>query len=60
MTTKALTAAALVIVLALSPSVGECLKAHQEDHPNKPLLWGWVGLVVVLALAFGEEFMGGS
>lgn len=57
---KALLAAAVVIALALSPSISECLKAHQEDHPNKPLLWGWVAVVVILAVVAGEEILGGA
>lgn len=57
---KSLLAAALVIALALSPSVGECLRAGQEQHPNRYLLWGWAALVVILAVVAGEEILGAA
>ena len=57
---KALTAAALVIALALSPSISECLQAHEQQHPNRWLLWGWAGLVILLAVVAGEELIGGA
>lgn len=59
MTTKALTAAALVILLALSPSISECIKEHEQGG-RKWLMWGWVALVVVMALVAGEELVGGA
>lgn len=57
---KPLLAAAVVIALALSPSIGECLKAHQEDHPNRYLLTYWVLLVVILAFVAGESIIGAA
>ncbi len=60
MTSKALMAAAVVIALALSPSIAECLKAHQEEDGRRWLLWGWVALVVILALTAGETLLGAS
>lgn len=62
MTQKSLVAAALVIVLALSPSVSECLRAHrdEDDQRHRWLLWSWVTLVVILALVAGEALLGGA
>lgn len=57
MSTKALTAAALVILLALSPSINECIKEHEQGGRHW-LLWGWVILVVIMALVAGEELLG--
>ena len=57
---KALTAAALVIALALSPSISECLQAHQQGHPQAWLIWSWIGLVVLLALVAGDVLIGGA
>lgn len=55
MTLKSLLTAAVVIALALSPSVSECIQAHKEDAEHRWILWGWIALVSVLALAFGEQ-----
>ena len=60
MTVKALLAAAVVIALALSPSVGEVLSAHRDDTHHRWILSGWVLLVIVLALSFGEEMFGAA
>ena len=57
---KALLAAAVVIALALSPSISECIQAHKDDAPHKLMLWGWVSLVVILAVVAGEEILGGG
>ena len=58
MSVKGLLIAALVIVLALCPSVTECINAHEQGHPRLWLFWGWIILVSVLAVAAGEELMG--
>ncbi len=60
MSIKALTAAALVIVLALSPSISECITAHKEEHSHRWAMWGWVILVIILALIAGEELLGAA
>ena len=61
MTPKALTAAAAVLVIALSPSVAECVQAHQEGNPHSWILWAWIALAVVIAILFGEQmFQGGA
>lgn len=60
MNAKALTAAALVIVLALSPSINECINAHKDEASHRWWLWGWVAVVVILALVAGEELLGGA
>lgn len=60
MTQKSLVAAALVIVLALSPSVSECITAHKEDSEHRWVMWGWIALVVILALVAGEMMLGGA
>lgn len=57
---KQLLIAAVVIALALSPSVAECVNAHQEDHPQKWILWAWIALVVILAFTAGDVIMGGA
>lgn len=55
MTTKSLLAAAVVIALALSPSISECISAHEEGGTKRVIMWGWIILVVILALVFGEQ-----
>lgn len=57
---KALTAAAAVLVIALSPSVAECIEAHQEEKRHSWALWAWIALAVVIAVLFGEEMMRGG
>lgn len=57
---KGLIAGAAIIALALSPSISECIQAHKDDQPHKLLMFGWVALVVILALVAGEEILGGG
>jgi hypothetical protein len=57
MTKRQLTIAAVVLIIALTPSVTDLAQAHQENHPSLPLLWGWVALAAVVALLAGEELM---
>ena len=57
---KGAIAAAAIIALALSPSISECIQAHKDDHPHKLLMFGWVALVVLLAVVAGEEILGGG
>lgn len=57
---KSLLAAAVVIALALSPSIGECVRAQQEQHANRYLLFGWAALVIILAIVAGEEILAGA
>ena len=57
---KGLLAAAAIIALALSPSISECIQAHKDDAPHKLMMFGWVALVVLLAVVAGEEILGGG
>ena len=57
---KQLLIAAVVIALALSPSIAECVQAHEQDHPRKWVLWAWIALVVILAFTAGDVIMGGA
>ncbi len=59
LTTKTLLIAAVLLIIALTPSVDDLLQAHQDDKPHRWFLWGWVGLAAVVGLAFGEEISGG-
>lgn len=60
MSSKALTATAAVLVIALSPSVAECVQSHQEQNPHTWVLWAWIALAVVVAVMFGEQMFGGA
>lgn len=60
MTTRALLIAAILLIIALTPSVTDLVQAHQQGAPHTKLLWGWVALAFILALAFGEEITGGK
>ena len=56
-TPKALLAAAAVLIVALTPSVSDCL-AMAEDRPHHLwVLWLWIALAAVIALAFGETMV---
>jgi hypothetical protein len=57
-TPRSLIISAVVIIIALSPSVSECLSDHQQEAPHRWLQWGWVALVVIIALLGGEAIMG--
>lgn len=59
MSPKSLVAAAAVLVIALSPSVAECVQSHQERNPHTWALWAWIGLAVIVAVLFGEQMFGG-
>lgn len=58
MSPRALVAAAAVLVIALSPSVAECVKAHKDGEDHAWVLWAWVALAVIVAVLFGEELVG--
>jgi len=55
---RTLLTAAVILIIALTPSIKDVIDAHQEDHPQKLLLWGWIALALVVALAFGEVITG--
>lgn len=59
MSPKALAAAGAVLVIALSPSIAECIQTHQDGAPHNWMLWAWVALVVAVAVFFGEEMVRG-
>ena len=58
LTPRSLVISAVVIIIALSPSVSECVRSHQEGDGHRWLQWGWVALVVVIALLGGEAILG--
>lgn len=53
-------AAAAVLVIALSPSIAECVQAHQEGNAHTWVLWAWIVLAVMVAVMFGETMMKGG
>ena len=57
---KTLTGAAALLVVSLTPSVTDCLKAHSDDAPpaHKWVIWGWVALAIVISTLFAEQFLG--
>jgi hypothetical protein len=57
---KTLTGAAALLVVSLTPSVTDCLKAHSEDAPpsHRIIIWAWVALAVVVSILFAEAFLG--
>ena len=57
---RALLIPAVVIALALSPSISECISAHRDGQSHAWVLWAWVALVALLALVAGEELLGGG
>lgn len=60
MTPKAMVAAAAVLVIALSPSIAECVQSHQDANPHTWALWAWIALAAVVAALFGEQMMKGG
>lgn len=60
MSPRALIAAAAVLVIALSPSIAECVQSHQDGNPHTWVLWAWVALAVIVAVLFGETMIKGG
>ncbi len=61
MTSKGLLAAAVVIALALSPSITECLRTHRDGERHEVwITWAWFALVTILAVLFGEQLFQAS
>ena len=57
---KQLTIAAVVLVIALTPSIADCARAHQEAPHLLPLIYGWVLLAVIVAVLAGECLLAGG
>ena len=55
---KSLLAAAAVMVVALTPSVADCLSMHEEAPQHSWKLGLWIGVAAIIALLFGEQLMG--
>lgn len=60
LTPRALLLAAILLIIAVTPSVTDLVQAHQQSAPHLPLLWAWVALALIIALAYGEELTGGK
>lgn len=55
---KSLLAAAAVMVVALTPSVSDCLQTHDQAPQHSWKLWLWIGIAAIIAVLFGESMMG--
>ncbi len=60
MSIKQLTIAAVVLVIALTPSVADVAACHEERPHQLPLVYGWILLAVVVAILAGETLLGGA
>ena len=58
MSVKALLAAAAVMVIALTPSVADCVSIHEDKPQYRWVLYLWIALALAIAVAWGESMMG--
>ena len=58
MSVKQLTIAAVVLVVALTPSVADVAHAHMSAPHLIPLVWGWIALAAIVALLAGDVLTG--
>lgn len=55
---KSLLAAAAVMIIALTPSVSDCLVTHEQAPQHTWKLMLWIGVAAIIAVLFGESLMG--